>query len=249
MPRKTAEPTPAAAAELDSQMTEGKYVTLALWDSVQETDPKYTKSFSRSGGFKGTAINHTYQTKRATAVFGPKGYGWGTHVLEEEYVKGAPLIHEKHGVIGNEIIHVLRIELWYRHNGQRCAFTSFGQTTFVGSNKHGFFTDEEAPKKSLTDAESKALAMLGFSADIHLGLFDDNKYVSDLKAKSDEAEKAAKQEAYNNLWSEIHSAVAAATTVEALKAAVAKAATLNDDDRAKLKTLYVKRKDEIEASK
>jgi hypothetical protein len=249
MPRKTAEPTPVAAAELDSQMTEGKYVTLALWDSVQETDPKYTKSFSRSGGFKGTAINHTYQTKRATAVFGPKGYGWGTHVLEEEYVKGAPLIHEKHGVIGNEIIHVLRIELWYHHNGQRCAFTSFGQTTFVGSNKHGFFTDEEAPKKSLTDAESKALAMLGFSADIHLGLFDDNKYVSDLKAKSEEADKAAKAEAYAALRAEIFDAVAAAATIDALKAATTKAPTLSEDDRAQLKTVYIARKAEIEAAK
>ena len=40
--------------------------------------------------------------------------------------------------------------------------THFGQTTFVGANKHGLFTDEEAPKKSLTDATNKALSMLGF---------------------------------------------------------------------------------------
>lgn len=242
MPRKTTTETTAEPVAPNAN--------LELWNSVQETDPKYTKSFSRSGGFKGTAINHTYQQKRATETFGPKGIGWGSMVLDEDYIKGAPLIHEKHGVIGNEIIHVLRIELWYvLGDTRRGAVQAFGQTTFVGSNKHGFYTDEEAPKKSLTDAESKALASIGFSADVHLGLFDDNKYVSDLKAKSDEAEMAAKREAYNNLWSEIHSAVAAATTVEALKAAVAKAATLNDDDRAKLKVLYIDRKAEIEAAK
>jgi hypothetical protein len=63
----------------------------------------------------------------------------------------------------------------------------FGQTTFVGKNKNGYFTDEEAPKKSLTDAIGKALSMLGFSADIYLGLFDDNKYVNDRKAEAAKA--------------------------------------------------------------
>ena len=247
MPRKTT--TTETTTETSAAEPVVANANLDLWNSVQETDPKYTKSFSRSGGFKGTAINHTYQQKRATETFGPKGIGWGSMVLDEEYVKGAPLIHEKHGVIGNEIVHVLRIELWYKLGDKSGSVQAFGQTTFVGSNKHGYFTDEEAPKKSLTDAESKALASIGFSADVHLGLFDDNKYVSDLKAKSDEAEKAAKQEAYNALWSEIHSAVAAAVTVDALKSSVARAHALNDEDRAKLKALYIKRKEEIEAAK
>ena len=247
MPRKTA--TTETTTETPATEPVAPNANLELWNSVQETDPKYTKSFSRSGGFKGTAINHTYQQRRATETFGPKGIGWGSIILDEKYVEGAPLVHKEQVLAHREIVHVVRIELWYAlKDTRRGAVQAFGQTTFVGSNKHGFYTDEEAPKKSLTDAESKALASLGFSADVHLGLFDDNKYVSDLKAKSDEAEKAAKQEAYNALWSEIHGAVAAATTVDALKSAVAKASGLNDDDRAKLKVLYIKRKDEIEKS-
>lgn len=246
MPRKTA--TTETTTETPAAEPVAPNANLALWDSVQQTDPKYTKSFSRSGGFKGTAINHTYQQRRATETFGPKGIGWGSTVLDEKYVDGAPLLHEKQ-VIGHERVHVLHIELWYRIGDQRGAVQAFGQTTFVGSNKHGFYTDEEAPKKSLTDAESKALASLGFSADVHLGLFDDNKYVSDLKAKSDEAEKAAKQEAYVAMRTEIETAVAGATTIDQLKAAVAKAAALSDEDRTRLKALYVDRKAEIEASK
>src|SRR5690606_33640239 len=80
-------------------------------------------------------------------------------------------------------------------NGERGEVVQFGQTTFVGRNKNGFFTDEEAPKKSLTDAMSKCLSLLGFSADIHLGRFDDNKYVNDLRqefAEKYEAEAKAK---------------------------------------------------------
>ena len=54
----------------------------------------------------------------------------------------------------------------------------------------GPFTDEEAPKKSLTDALSKAMSWLGFAADIHLGRWDDNKYVN-AAARAYEGERAA----------------------------------------------------------
>lgn len=238
---KTTE-TPAPETTTDAQENTGA-ANLSLWESVQATDPKYTKSFSRSGGFRGTAINHTYQQKRATAAFGPKGIGWGAMVLDEDYVKGAPIIHEKHGVIGNEIVHVLRIELWYKLGDKSGSVQAFGQTTFVGSNKHGFFTDEEAPKKSLTDAESKALASLGFSADVHLGLFDDVKYVNDLKAAAAEAAKPK-----GPSLAELLAAVEAAATVDALKASVVAAAALGDEDKATLKAAYIAKKAKLEAA-
>ena len=216
---------------------------LALWESVQATDPDFTKSFSRSGGFRGTAINHTYQQKRATQAFGPKGLGWGSRILDEKYAEGAPIVHPQHGVIGREVIHVLRIELWYVREGQRGSVEAFGQTQFVGSNKHGVYTDEEAPKKSLTDAESKALASLGFSADVHLGLFDDSKYVNDLSARVAEAERPK-----GPSLAELTAKVEAASNLDELKAAVAQAAALNDADRTALRASYTARKAALEAA-
>jgi hypothetical protein len=139
---------------------------LKLWQSVEKTDPKYTKAFTKGGGFSGTAINATYLIRKATELWGPIGIHWGPEVIDEKYVPGAE----------GTIIHVLRINLRYPPNG---VLPSFGQTTFVGTNKNGLFTDEEAPKKSLTDATTKALSWLGFSADVFLGLYDDNKYVND----------------------------------------------------------------------
>ena len=216
---------------------------LSLWESVQATDPDYTKSFSRSGGFRGTAINHTYQQKRATQAFGPKGLGWGSRILDEKYAEGAPIVHPQHGVIGREVIHVVRIELWYVREGQRGSVEAFGQTQFVGSNKHGVYTDEEAPKKSLTDAESKALASLGFSADVHLGLFDDSKYVNDLSARVAEAERPK-----GPSLAELTAKVEAASNLDELKAAVAQAAALNDADRTTLRASYTARKAALEAA-
>ena len=151
-----------------------------LWAAVEKTDPKYTKQFSRGGGFKGTATNATYLAKKATEQFGPCGTGWGINVLNEEIIQGAPLIVDGQ-VVAHETIHKVHARFWYVLDGERGEVEQFGQTQMVGKNKNGFYTDEEAPKKSLTDAMSKCLSLLGFSADIHLGLYDDNKYVAQLK--------------------------------------------------------------------
>lgn len=251
MPRKTASaPDATETTESAGILPPIEITNLSIWNSVCETDPRHTKSFSRGGGFSGTAINHTYQTRRATETFGPKGIGWGVEILAENWREGAPIIEEKHGVIGHEIVHVLRIKLWYlRSQGtghldhERGEIVSFGQTTFVGKNKHGIYTDEEAPKKSLTDAESKALASLGFSADIHLGLYDNNKYVNDLKARIEQAEKPKGPSV-----DEVRAAMESAPTMDALKAAGATAAGLPDADRAALKPVFMARKAALEAA-
>lgn len=155
----------------------------AIWDAVVKTDPKYTKRFRRAGGFEGTAINFAYLARKATEMFGPVGIGWGAKVLDEEYVRGAPM-----GDGRDEVVHVVRIEFWYMHDGVRGTIESYGQTLMVGKNRHGYFTDEEAPKKSLTDAMSKAMSWLGFAADVHLGLYDDNKYIADLRSEFSDKE-------------------------------------------------------------
>jgi hypothetical protein len=159
---------------------------LALWNSVEATDPRTTKNFSRAGGFKGTAISPMSLIKRATEKWGPMGERWGFRVLSERVVEGAPILRGD-VVIGRESVHVLHGQLWYTASGtasKECVVESFGQTTFVGTYKDGrCFTDEEAPKKSLTDALSKALSWLGFAADVHMGRFDDVKYVNDLRAE------------------------------------------------------------------
>jgi len=154
---------------------------LALFEYLRTPDPAYTKQFKRSGGFSGTAINPTWIAARMTAAFGPCGLGWGIEIEDERYVEG----HVLDPQTGTKaIVHVLRVAVWYipPKTTTKCVVRHFGQTTFVGKNQHGLFTDEEAPKKSLTDGFTKAASLIGVAADVHLGLFDDNKYVSQAEA-------------------------------------------------------------------
>jgi len=156
-----------------------------IWDEFFHTDPSKTKGFVGKGGFSGTAINPTYVKERLTQRFGPVGLGWGYKVIDEEIIKGHKDIFvnlEGREIEGQYAIHKVLIEFWYRFGGMRSEpMQAFGQTTICGMNKRGWFTDEEAPKKSLTDALMKAVSDLGMCADIHAGLYDDNKYIAEVK--------------------------------------------------------------------
>ena len=159
---------------------------LAIWNQVCQTEPQFTKPFSRAGGFRGTAIDAMYNIFRATELFGPLGISWGYEILSEQVLEGASLKDRSTGeIVGYEKIHEMKLHLWFIHNGEVGSLTTSGATTLVTSNKYGLVTDEEAVKKSLTDALTKALSWLGFSADVHMGLYDDVKYVQGLKAQAE----------------------------------------------------------------
>ncbi len=150
---------------------------MALWSSLEKTDPSHTKQFTRGGGFKGTAINATYILKRLTEAFGPCGRGW-RFVLDDERIEQGHSL--KNG--DKARLHIVRGHIEYLSDGTWFSTSpQFGQTMLVDENKNGVFTDEEAPKKSITDCISKCAVLLGIGADVHLGLFDDNKYVNERK--------------------------------------------------------------------
>lgn len=160
---------------------------LSIWNELAPVQKTACKEFKR-GGWGGTAINPAWIMKRLTDVFGPVGQGWGVELLDESFEKG----HMIEGTGTRVVVHVVRVQLWYSPSGKsvdRCyTIPQYGQTTFVGSNARGVFTDEEAPKKSITDAIGKCAVSLGLAADIYLsdaaggGLWDGNKYVNDPQA-------------------------------------------------------------------
>lgn len=174
---------------------------MALWNQVQKTDPSATKS-AKVDGQNITAIGGQHMIKRATELFGPVGIGWGWNVLEERFDQGAPIYREtvvdantkRMEQIGHEVGHAVRIRLWFILDGKKGEVEQYGCTPFTYKSKWGTTTDTEAPKKSLTDAIKKSLAMLGFSADIYLGLFDDREYVEQ-RREEEAIEKAVDQEA------------------------------------------------------
>lgn len=176
---------------------------MQIWEKVCTTDTRYTKP-AEVGGQKITSLNGTAMIMKATEVFGPVGIGFGWSVIEERFDEGAEMVSgegDKRLVLGCELNHTIKIRFWFELDGKRGEIEQYGCTRYLYKSKFGTTTDGEAPKKSLTDAIKKSLSMLGFSADVFLGMFDDAEYVTHLKdeelieqAEDQEAEKARQQQ-------------------------------------------------------
>jgi hypothetical protein len=155
---------------------------LRFWNELGKTDPSQTKQFTRSGGFRGTAIKPIWCDKRMTEVFGPVGSGWGTT---------EPRFESQH--VGEEALVFCTVGLWYKEGDRKSeVFYGVGGDKFLIRTNGGIRTSDEAYKSAYTDALGNAMKLLGVAADIHMGLFDDHKYVRDLKEEF--AEKNGNQE-------------------------------------------------------
>lgn len=144
---------------------------LALWRQVEKTPLDQTKEITGKS-YKGTSPKPYYLVQKATETFGPIGIGWGFTIEDERIEEGA----------GGERMSIARVKVWFKWNGERGEVEHIGGTSFSGTRRNGnVFTDEDAPKKSVTDALIKALSMIGFAGDIFMGRYDDSKYVAELK--------------------------------------------------------------------
>lgn len=151
---------------------------LDIWEKFADIDPKFTKPITGKP-YKGTSPNPQYVIRCLTEMFGPVGVGFGWEVQAEGF---------EH--IGDEVLHWCRIRFWHS-DATAPGFSSYGQTKALMKTRNGFMSDEDAPKKSLTDAITKAAAQVGVGANIFLGRWDDNKYVAEVNAGFREAERGA----------------------------------------------------------
>ena len=183
---------------------------LELWDAVADIDPKFTKAITGKP-YKGTSPNPHYLIKLATEHLGPVGTAWGFNVVSEGF---QPL--------GNETHHWCRLRVW-TNSDDRTGYEAYGQTKAAYETKPDrdghvrTIVDEDAAKKSLTDALTKALAQLGFAANIFLGRWDDSKHVAEVNEKFRQEERAESEADHAKRLSEECVSLEAVTTLEELK--------------------------------
>lgn len=162
-----------------------------FWDALRTPDPAATKKFDR-GGFKGTMTSPIYIAQRMTEVFGPVGLGWGWEIQHLYFIPA-----ERPEVCHGQVL------VWWKFPelvgdgpGGRCEIVHVGGGQLLKYRKVGGETkpvgyDDEAVKGIITDAIGKALSYLGMSADIHMGLFDDVKYLKEAGGIFDQTDPTA----------------------------------------------------------
>lgn len=137
-----------------------------LWNRAFTTDPRAVKPITGKQ-YKGNSPNPYWIVERLTDEFGPCGIGWGFTILSERMER----------LTERDVLHIAAVRMWYELNGKRGEFEQIGQTKAVYESKNGTIVDEDAPKKSVTDALVKCASYLGFAGDIFSGMWDDSKYV------------------------------------------------------------------------
>tara|TARA_R110000851_G_C13021224_1_gene560202 strand:- start:557 stop:1318 length:762 start_codon:yes stop_codon:yes gene_type:complete len=179
------------------------------WDKFPKTDPQYTKA-NNQGGRKSTSVTPVYMVKLATDVLGPIGECWGYKVIEERFDNGAPIVLIQaastenklpvymmdDGKIVYEKNHSIVLEMWVGKKDN--TFCQFGHTKYSYMTKAGkYYVDDEYGKKSITDAMTKCLSLLGVCSDVYMGEFDDINYqeAAKVEAAIGKAENAADETA------------------------------------------------------
>jgi hypothetical protein len=163
-------------------MTDNK----ALWKRAFMTDPRAVKPITGKA-YKGNSPKPFWIVERLTDEFGPCGIGWGFNIISERFERFSD----------TESLHVAVVRLWYVMDGKRGEFEQVGQTRSSYVTAAGKFTvDEDAPKKSVTDALVKCASYLGFAGDIFSGMWDDSKYVENAAAEYIAKDKAEARAAW-----------------------------------------------------
>ena len=134
---------------------------LEMWESVEETDPKYVKRVEY-GTRVFDAVDAYYRLKLATELWGPYGKTWGLYDIEYRF---------------HENLAILKGVFKYPD----------GEFPISNSIK----VDTEFAKKIETDTITKALSRLGFCADVYMGRFEDSTYVSEVRQRYREEERKA----------------------------------------------------------
>ena len=152
----------------------------ALWKRAFTTDPKAVKAITGKQ-YSGNSPKPYWIIERLTDEFGPCGLGWGFSILNERFERFSD----------TDTLHVAVVRFWYVLDGQRGELEQVGQTkASYTTSKGSFLLDEDAPKKSVTDALVKCASYLGFAGDIFSGRWDDSRYVASANKEWREREKA-----------------------------------------------------------
>lgn len=171
---------------------ENKIENLKLWNTVEKTNPKYTKK-AKVGGNNITTISPQFQIMNATEQFGAYGQTWGFKNIQLDYsITNTPIKlsvvdwNTKETSIIDSVLGLVGFKATFFYpNGE---FEITNSIKIFTDNKHSKIDDNYA-KKLETDALTKALSKLGFNADIFLGKFDDVRYLEDVTNEFNQKEQ------------------------------------------------------------
>lgn len=131
---------------------------LALYEKLRSV-PETAKKQIGGGRLKGmTDINPMWRIKKLTETFGAVGIGW-YYTIDKQWIEAGA-----EGVV----MAFTNISLYYKQDGEwSMGIPGTGGSALVSKEQKSLYNDDEAFKKSLTDAIGVACKALGVGADVY----------------------------------------------------------------------------------
>ena len=125
-----------------------------------ETPPEWAMKPITGGRMSGkTDISPMWRIKCLTEQFGVVGFGWRYDIVNQWTVQ-----------TGDELLAFVHINLYVKLGGVwSLPIVGIGGSMMIVKEKNGLYNDDEAFKKSLTDALSVACKALGIGATVYSG--------------------------------------------------------------------------------
>lgn len=152
---------------------------MELWDQVKTTKDKYIKKLPHNPAL--SSINAHSQIRKATELWGSYGKTWG--VKNQSFT-----INEKDFAL---------YQATFFYPDGEFVMNSDIETFFKAGKRAGKYNDDWS-KKVATDALTKALSKLGFSADVFLNEHYDSKYTKQESNESQPFNNYSKPTTQNN---------------------------------------------------
>ena len=137
---------------------------LEIYNSLR-TPPKEALRPIKAGRLKGkTDISPQWRIEAMTKAFGPCGIGW-KYAITKQWREEAD---------SGQVFANINIDLFFKYKGEWSEpVPGTGGTLLIVNERNGIYSDDEAYKKSLTDALGVAMKALGMAADVYMGKIDD----------------------------------------------------------------------------
>lgn len=148
---------------------------LSIYNNLK-TPPNEALKEIKAGRLKGkTDISPQWRIQAMTEQFGICGIGWKFEIVKQWTEQGD----------SGQVFAFININLYIKQDNEWShGIPGTGGTLLVVNEKNGLYSDDEAYKKSLTDALGMAMKFLGVAADVYMGKLnnsgnnDNSKYQS-----------------------------------------------------------------------
>lgn len=129
-----------------------------------KTPPAEALKPIKAGRLKGkTDISPQWRIEAMTNQFGICGIGW-KYEIAKQWTENADV---------GQVFAFINVNIYIKNEGEWSdPIPGTGGTLLIVNEKNGVYSDDEAFKKSLTDALGMAMKFLGVAADVYMGKLD-----------------------------------------------------------------------------